>query len=512
MATTRRALERRLASLETLVRETKADPLTELERRQRSDLYEFLEGAWQILEPARKLHTNWHLELIAEYLQAMKAGEIQKLLINIAPRSLKSILCSVCFPCWLWLDKPYERFLCLSYSSILANDHNDLRRSLINSLWYKRLCRGEIVLSSGQTWGTSQQVKNRVSEFANNHRGQMLARGLDSSVTGVGGDVIICDDVNNPENAESKKIREREEKRYRDYVFGRRNSPNTKVLLIQQRSHRRDASGVTIDELNNGDWEILILPTRCRTYTEIRFPLSDRKVIRQPGDFLHPERHGEKEDKEALNTLGSQMYSGRHDQTPIAQEGGIFPRKWHRIALSKLPQQKQLAISVDSTFGSKSATASFVVVGVWAIAYPNFICLDIWRKRAGFNETKKAIRSIRSKWLWLGDIPVTLIENKANGADIIEDLSADFPGIIPINPRQSKEARAQAITPYFESGNVWFLDSPDAPWFDELALEFEEFPTGEDNDQVDMTSQVISYYIHKWRQQQQLEGATVAYQ
>ena len=508
----KRTLERRLASLENTLRESSREPFTEVERLQRESLYEFLKGAWQVLEPAKPLSSNWHLELISEYLEAVKLGEIQKLLINIAPRSLKSILCSVCFPCWLWLDNPYERFLCLSYSSILANDHNDLRRSLINSLWYKRLCRGAIVLSSGATWGTSQQVKNRVSEFANNYRGQMIARGLDSSVTGIGGDVIICDDPNNPEGIESRKVREREEKRYRDYIFGRRNSPNAKAILIQQRSHRRDISGVTINEISDGDWEILVLPTRSRSHTEIRFPLSDRRVIREPGDFLHPERHGEKEDKEALKTLGSLMYSGRHDQTPIAQEGGIFPRKWHRIAIDKLPDRKQLAISVDSTFGSKSATASFVVVGVWAIAYPNFICLDVWRKRAGFNETKKAIRDIRSKWLRLGDVPVTLIENKANGADIIEDLSAEFPGIIPINPRQSKEARAQAISPYFESGNVWFLSEPDAPWFDELTLEFEEFPTGEDNDQVDMTSQVISYYVHRWRQQANLEGATVSYQ
>lgn len=509
---TKRQLNRQLEILEQSLVDTTSKPLTKRERLQRRRLHYFLKGAWDVLEPSRTLEDNWHLELIAEYLEAISKGELSKVLINIMPRSLKSIECSVCFPCWDWIDHPFRRFLTMSYSGILANDHNDLRRSLIKSMWYQRITYGRIVLSGGSTRETSQQVKNRISEFANNYRGQMVSRGLDGSVTGVGGDILIFDDPNNPEAAESKKVRERTEKRFRDYAFGRRNNAKTAaILVVQQRTHKRDVSGVVIDALNDeGDWEIIKLPTQAKVYTEIVFPRSGKIIERLPGDFIQPSRHGEKEDREAKKILGSLMYSGRHNQSPIDEEGGIFPKRWYRIPLSKLPDRRQLAISVDSTFGSTSATASYAVVGLWAIAYPKFILLDVWRKRCGFNEAKKAIRDMRQKWQHLGVINTTLIEKKANGADIIEDLRLEFPGVIPYDPGQnSKRSRAEFVSPFYEAGDVLIVDDPDAPFFIDYQIELEGFPNGEDDDQVDMSSQIIAYFVNKWRkQQQEQEGAT----
>lgn len=500
MPRTRRQLARAVDQLEKSIIDTATKPLNAREKLQRHRLHYFLKGVWDVLEPSRQFEDNWHLEMIAEYLEAISAGELQKVLINIMPRSLKSLECSVAFPCWDWIHHPYRRFLCLSYSSLLANDHNDLRRSLIKSYWYQRLTHGKIILSSGSTRETSQQVKNRISEFANNYRGQMVARGFDGSVTGVGGDVIICDDANNPEKAESKKDLAKTERRYRDYIFGRRNSKHTAVVVVQQRCDKRDVSGVTIDLLNEGDWEILVLPTQAKVYTEIRFPRSGKIIKRYPGDFIQPSRHGKKEDDEAKRVLGSRMYSSRHNQNPVSEEGGIFPRTWYRIPLEKLPPKRQLAISVDSSFGSTSPAASYVVIGVWAIARPNFICLDVWRERCGFNDAKKAIRDIRSKWEHLGIISTTLIEKAANGGQIIEDLALEFPGVIPYKPKDSKTARAEFVSPFYESGNVLFLEDPNAPWFTDYQIELEGFPEGSDgDDQVDMSSQIISYFVGKWR-------------
>lgn len=512
MTLTRRQLETRIQLLEQSLIDTTTKPLRRKEILQRRFLHHFLKGAWDILEPTRTLEDNWHLELIAEYLEAIAKGQIQKALINIMPRSLKSIECSVCFPSWDWIDHPSRRFLCLSYSGLLSNDHNDLRRSLIKSWWYQRITYGRIILSSGATRETSQQVKNRISEFANNHGGQMVSRGLDGSVTGVGGDIIIFDDPNNPEQIESEKFRKRADKRFRDFAFGRRNNAKTTaIVVVQQRTGRKDVSGIIIDQLNEGDWEIIKLPTCAKIYTEIRFPISGKVIVRQPGDFLQPSRHAEKEDREAKKVLGSLMYSGRHNQSPIDEDGGIFPKKWYRMPLAKLPSHRQLAISVDSTFGSTAPTASFVVVGMWAIARPNFICLDVWRERCGFNDAKKAIRSMRSKWAHLGVVGATLIEKAANGAQIIEDLSLEFPGVIPYNPSySSKRSRAEFVSPFYEAGNIIFLEDPDAPWFTDYQIEFESFPVGDDDDQVDMSAQLITYFVTKWRKEsQEQEGATM---
>ncbi len=158
-------------------------PVNNAERlKYQNSLWEFWQKSWEILEPANELQSNWHQELIIEHLELVDAGVNKKLLINIAPRHLKSLLCSVAFPCWQWLRRPELRGLYLSYSSSLANDLSDLRRSLIQSDWYQSIAP-EIKLSNS---------KNRVSEFANDSFGVMNARGLEGSVTGVGGTMIVC--------------------------------------------------------------------------------------------------------------------------------------------------------------------------------------------------------------------------------------------------------------------------------------------------------------------------------
>lgn len=152
-----------------------------------SSLYLFFIDSWKWLFPHQPIDENWHLELICEYLECLYYGEFLKLLINIQPRVLKSITCSVIFPSWVWLRSPVENFLCLSYSGSLANDHNLMRKDLISLPQYQQLF-------SVTPWDKFElrRGKNRLSEFANNYRGQMFARGFDGSVTGVGGSYIVC--------------------------------------------------------------------------------------------------------------------------------------------------------------------------------------------------------------------------------------------------------------------------------------------------------------------------------
>lgn len=159
---------------------------------------EFMRSAWRVLEPGNPLHLCWMHELLLEYLEATLSGQLpsgkRNLLVNVAPRSLKSTIASVIFPAWTWTQNPSSTFLCLSYSTQLAIDHNSNRRTLIQSDWYQELTGGKIALELG---------KNRLSEFANQHRGYMIARGLDGSVTGVGagtcltGEVLISTDHGN---------------------------------------------------------------------------------------------------------------------------------------------------------------------------------------------------------------------------------------------------------------------------------------------------------------------------
>ena len=95
-------------------------------------LAEFVRQAWGVLEP-KPFQDNWHIDLLIEYLEAIADGDITRLIINVPPRSGKSLLATIFLPCWVWLHNPAERFMFASYSSILSTKHSVDRRTLIQS-------------------------------------------------------------------------------------------------------------------------------------------------------------------------------------------------------------------------------------------------------------------------------------------------------------------------------------------------------------------------------------------
>ncbi|NEP62506.1 MAG: phage terminase large subunit [Symploca sp. SIO2G7] len=461
--------------------------LTEEDKDPKRSVYKFLLKSWKVLNPNIPLSPNWHLELLSEYLEAIYYGEIKKLLINIAPRSLKSFTTSIAFPAWCWSKSPYWRFLCLSYSSQLANDHSQIRRDLIRTQWYKNL-NPNLSLKLD---------KDRISEYGNSAQGEMIARGMDGSVTGVGADCLIFDDPNNPKpGAESLIQLEATNKKFDDYSIGRRNNPKeSRVIVIQQRVGVRDVTGHILADL--GGYEHIKIPTKAPVQILVEFPRNrDREIVREAGSFVHPERFGEEEDNEALRTLGAQMYAARHDQEPYAIGGGIFT--WDKTYFSEPPTQFHLAISVDASFGSINDTASYVVVQCWLVWRPYFWLWDQKRGRWTFPDTLSELDKAIAQWQKELGKPVStkLIEEKANGKAIIQKMREKYTGIIPVIPKESKKARAEAIAPTYRSGNVILRKA--AGYLEEYKKELEAFPASPNDDQVDASTQLIKHFLDQW--------------
>lgn len=494
-------------------------------------MLDFFLGAWNVLEPGRELDTNWHIELCCEELELVHLGQTNRLLINVAPRSAKSRLVSVAFPCWEWLDIPWLRYMCLSYATPLAIDHSQDRQTLIQSDWYQELSNG-LELS---------RKKNRMTEFENSKRGVMLARGLDGSVTGAGGDRLIFDDPNDPNKVESDVIRTSTLRKFKDYSVTRRDNPKgTAIIVVQQRTHERDVSGYILSDLKN--YKHVCLPTIAEKSEVIKFPISGRVVKRSPGDLLHPSRLGQDEVDEARITLGGYLFAGRHQQQPAPAEGGMFKiGKWRLY--SKVPTFDRIIISVDCTF-KKTNDSDFVVIevigekcGVREVIDPsknkpvklsNYYLIYQWRSRAGITETMDAIRQTIARF---PTAKTKLIEDKANGSAVIEQLSKNITGIVPFNPgSDSKESRAWSIQPTHERGGILLpiadhakaeLDRlqiddiaieeywehfppahrsnaehvPVDPQWRSLIDEFAMFPNGANDDQVDCTDQAIIWMM-----------------
>jgi predicted phage terminase large subunit-like protein len=441
-----------------------------------SDFGGFVRAAWPILEPATPFLDNWHIDLIAEYLTLVRRREIRRLIINVPPRHMKSLLCTVMFPAWVWTKLPHTRFICSSYADSLSIKHSLDRRTLVSSPWYQNLWGDRVSLADDA---------NLKSEFVNTRRGHMLATSTGGSITGKGADFIIVDDPHNPLQALSDAERLTALRHFDIALSTRLDQPKKGcIVVIMQRLHEDDLTGHLI---TGQGWDQLVLPAEAEVEETRKFPISKRVHLRKPGELLWDERFDRKVLDQAKIRLGSYAYAGQYQQRPSPAEGGILQRAWWRrfdVAPTKFDQMIQ---SWDLTF-KDSKNADFVVGQVWGRIGANKYLLDQVRRRMTFSETVAAMRKLSEKW---PEATAKLVEDKANGPAIINVLKNRLPGIIPITPLGSKEARAQAGAPEVEAGNYYV---PKDSMGDEFIEETAGFPNASFDDQVDAWSQAAARF------------------
>jgi predicted phage terminase large subunit-like protein len=143
----------------------------------------YLRQAWPVLEPETAFTPGWHLDAICDHAEAVLTGQIRNLLINIAPRHSKSTIISKAFPTWAWIARPEKRFMYASYSASLSIEHAVNSRRVIDSPWYQERWGGRFRLTSDQ---------NIKSHYENDHRGYRISTSVGGTVTGRGGDILVC--------------------------------------------------------------------------------------------------------------------------------------------------------------------------------------------------------------------------------------------------------------------------------------------------------------------------------
>ena len=140
-----------------------------LAREAERSLIAFVEQFWHVLEPDRIFMPNWHINLLCEHLQSITDGHNTRLLINLPPRYMKSLIVTVFWPTWEWIRHPTNRWIFASYAEALSAKHSLDRRTVIQSPLYQSRW-GHIV-----TLAADQNVKH---EFQNTRRGIMVATSL----------------------------------------------------------------------------------------------------------------------------------------------------------------------------------------------------------------------------------------------------------------------------------------------------------------------------------------------
>jgi predicted phage terminase large subunit-like protein len=460
-------------SLEALDRSLAADSLAE-----------FVRQAWPLIEPETPLRWSWHLDAVCEYLEAVAGGDIRRLLINVCPRSGKSILISIMFPSWLWVRLPSSRLVFASYSAALSIDLSVKRRAVIQSPWYQQRWGSRVTMASDQ---------NLKSEFANTASGRMIATSVDGSVTGRGGSYVVCDDLINPAMAESDLEREGAIRWFDETLGSRLDDKKTgRVVVIEQRTHQADLSGHLLAQ---GGWEHLCLPAEFERRTTIVMPRSLREVVKEEGQLLWADREGRAELDTARLRLGDYAYQCQYLQLPVARGGNRFKREWFGTFRSVPQHFDQVVQSWDTAFKTSETSDYSACVTIGHLEergqhgeLPGLYVLHAWHGRVPFSELKRNAKEFARQW----HADAVLVEDMASGQSLLQELriDTDLP-LVPVKVSSDKLMRASASEPTISAGRVMVPES--AAWVEEFLREVCAFPAGIHDDFVDALVHAINY-------------------
>jgi predicted phage terminase large subunit-like protein len=458
------------------------------DRARAADLTCFVHAAWPILEPATQLKWNWHLDLICDHLTAVAKGQIRRLIVNVPPRSMKSLLCTVFYPVWRWCTEPQRRFMFVSYSEELSSDHSVFRRNVLSSEMYRNGCGRGVRFSKDQ---------NLKTQYENTKRGVMFSTSIFGSATGKGCDELIVDDPMNARKAFSDPERETTNRNFDATFRSRLNDPATgAIIVIMQRLHDEDLTGHLLNREPNV-WTHLKLPAEFEHEQTWISPVSGDSITRQAGQLLWEERFSRRVLDDLKTALGSWAYAGQYQQDPAPRAGGIIQRDWLKY-YGELPAATgsfRWLQSWDCSFKDTSES-DYVVGQVWLRVDAAYYLVDQVRERMDFVRTRQAIQQMTARY---PQATAKLIENKANGPAVIASLRSEIDGIIPYDPVDPKIGRLNSVSPLFEAKNIWLPEPSRAPWVGDFVEELTRFPKAAHDDQVDACTQALMYMCEQRR-------------
>jgi len=419
-------------------------------------------------------HGDWksapHLELLCSKLEAVERGEILRLMVFKPPRHGKSEVISKKFPARYLGRNPRNEIIMASYSADLAYDHSRIARDTLKE-WGPKLWGVNVSKDSGAAdrWGIAGT------------RGGLTAAGVGGPITGRGANIILLDDpVKNSEEAESTLMRERLWNWYRT-TLRTRLAPGGAIVLVMTRWHEDDLAGRLLQEMKSGNgeqWEILNLPAQAE----------EGDILgREPGEWLWPERYPPEEYEQIKKAVGTRAWISLYQQRPSPDEGGLLKRHWWRYYSIMPGKFDEVIQSWDCAFKDKN-TSDYVVGQVWGRINSDKYLLDQARGRMDLPKTIESLERLSRRW---PQARVKLIEAKANGPAVIQMLRHKMTGLIEVEPKGGKIARANAVSPEIESGNIYLPESKIAPWIEEFVEECSVFPNGKHDDMVDSMTQAL---------------------
>lgn len=420
----------------------------------------FLRSCWHIIEPGTPLTWNWHIDTVCGYLEAFSRGDITRLIINIPPGTLKSIIVSVAFPAWEWIHSPSERYLSISNEQGLAIRDALRMKQIVTSDWYQR------------NWPMAlQNDQNEKTLFANDKRGFRQSQGISAANTGKRGSRILVDDPHDMKQVFSDTIRQSVLDTWDNSLSSRINDPEKSgVILIMQRGHTDDLAGHLLKKTKQ-NWVHLSIPMMYEGASTFDAEADiGNKLLNDPrtkkGELMFPGRFTERSVQSLSEDLGEYGTASQLQQRPVPSGGGIIKSHWWRMWPNdeKLPECEHVFLSYDTAFSERDMkNAAFSAMTRWGVFWHEqrqrycLICLGRWYERVGYDELRKLAQGWDKKY----EPDAHLIEKKATGITLIQDMRRAVPSKIrSYTPGRGddKISRAHSVSPMFESGLVYIAD------------------------------------------------------
>lgn len=483
----------------------------------------FVRLSWHIVEPGQPYSHGWHIDALCAHLEAITAGvevdgeALNRLLINIPPGMMKSLLVSVFWPAWEWgpQNMPHLRYLCASHSQNLAIRDNIRMRRLVASEWYQARWP-HVALARDQ---------NAKLKFENTSMGfrEAVAAG---TITGSRGDRVIIDDPHSVESAASEQQRQSTLDWFLEAVPTRLNNPISSVIVvIMQRLHEEDVSGVILEK--GLPYLHLCLPMEfesdrhCATpvewwpeWEEEPVPFADPRTV--DGELLFPERFPADVVRRDKAVMGPYAVAGQLQQRPEPRGGGIIKRDWWQLwPDGAYPAMDFIVASLDTAYTTKTE-GDYSALTIWGVfsgdvvaqaaktsleeggvvrsygqQHPRVMLMSAWAERLELHElvtkTADTCRALRVDRL--------IIENKAAGHSVAQEIrrlySHEDWAVMLVDPKSlDKLARLYSVQHLFAEGLIY---APDRQWADQVITQTASFPRAKHDDLVDSLSQALSH-------------------
>ena len=296
---------------------------------------------------------------------------------------------------------------------------------------------------------------------------------------------IIIDDPHKAQDALSEMVIQKTQSYYKKAIATRANSRLTPIIVIMQRLHELDLAGFLLNKGTERIFERVVLRALKREDEPLPYD------TRQPEEPLWPYMH-DKASLQRMEKFNPFEAASQYDQEPSPFMGSIIRREWlqyhNYTPTSIIEGHRYKVISCDLTF--KKESVSWIVYGIYVRVGPNIFLIDQIRGKWSFTESIDFLISTIKKH---PDYSVILIEDKANGPAMVSALKNKVMGVLPVEVSNSKEERLSAVSPIYQSGNVFYPREENAPWVKEHEKEILFFPNWRHNDRVDAESMAIQH-------------------